>query len=55
MTLGGIVDIERELVDPAHNFVHALGDLVGYWWIVVILGLGAFIVVPKLVKKWLHK
>ena len=54
MILGGIVDVERE-VDSAHNLVHSLGDLVGYWWIVVLLALAGFVVVPKLVKKWLHK
>lgn len=27
--------------DMAHNLLHSLGDSFGYWWIIILVGIGA--------------
>jgi len=33
--------IEHAPHDTAHNILHTVGDVVGYWWILALLAVGA--------------
>jgi len=58
--LGGMVaqvqnQMQQHESSPEHDLVHIIGDVIGYWWVLALVVVGAYIMVPKLIRKFWSK